>query len=62
MNEKDRNESEPGTEQRRQQFAPHANPRKQPDGDPGPNSAREGSDDERGAESPETVQDHSTKD
>ena len=49
-------------EQRRQQFAPHANPRKQPDGDPGPNSAREGSDDESAAESPETVQDQSTKD
>jgi hypothetical protein len=50
------------SEERRAQFAPHHNPRKQPDGDPGPNSAREGSEDQRGTDTPERVQDDGTDD
>jgi hypothetical protein len=55
---KDKNQPPaPPSEERRAQFAPHENPKKQPDGDPGPNSARQGSVHERGAESPEPVED-----
>ena len=60
----DRKEKQPEPdEQRRQTFAPHANPSKQADGDPGSNSsAREGAEDERSAEAPEPVQDQTTDD
>jgi hypothetical protein len=52
----------PTKEQRRQEFAPHEGPKKQPDGDPGPNaSTREGAENKRGAESPEPVQDDSAQ-
>lgn len=50
------------SEERRAQFAPHHNPKKQPDGDPGPNSAREQPVDEGGAEAPETVEDNPAQD
>ena len=49
-------------EERRQQFAPHHDPKKQPDGDPGPKSAREEPVEEGGTESPEPVQDQATDD
>jgi hypothetical protein len=62
MNDKQRNEPAPTEEQRRQQFAPHHNPKKQPDGDPGPNSPREGAVDERGTQSPESVEDDPAQD
>lgn len=65
MDDQDRKQQTPTEAQRRQQFAPHHNPKKQPDGDPGPNSApssaREGAVDERGTEAPESVEDDSAE-
>lgn len=60
----DRQQQEKTNEQRRKEFAPHENPKKQADGDSGPNSAsaREKPVDERGAESPQSVQDDATED
>ena len=52
----------PPSEERRAQFAPHHNPRKQPDGDPGPNSTQKRAVDERGAETPERVEDKRAED
>jgi hypothetical protein len=49
-------------EQRRTEFAPHHNPRKQGDGDPGPRSTPERSVDEGGAEAPESVEDDGAED
>ena len=62
MADKDQNQETPAEAQRRQQFAPHHDPKKQPDGDPGPKSTRQGAVDERGAETPESVEDDTTKD
>jgi hypothetical protein len=63
MNKKQEKQPPPTKEQRRQEFAPHHNPKMQPDGDPGPNtSTREGSVDKRGTDTPEPVQDDSTQD
>ena len=62
MADKDRTQQTPTEEQRRQQFAPHHDPKKQPDGDPGPKSTREGAVDERGTESPQSVEDDTTQD
>ena len=50
------------TEERRQEFAPHHDPKKQPDGDPGPKSTREEPEEEGGTETPESVQDNRTED
>ena len=62
MDDRKEKQQEPD-EQRRQTFAPHANPSKQADGDPGSNSStREGSVNERSPEAPEPVQDHTTDD
>ena len=52
----------PPSEKRRQEFAPHHNPKKQPDGDPGPTSARERPVDERGTETPESVENDASED
>lgn len=41
MRNKERVEPTKPGEQRRRQFAPHSSPKRQPDGDPGPNSVRE---------------------
>ena len=49
-------------EERRRQFAPHEGPKKQPDGDPGPKSTREKPENQRGTETPETVQNDRTED
>jgi hypothetical protein len=62
MKDKNQNPPPPPSEERRAQFAPHENPKKQPDGDPGPNSARQGPVDEGGAETPERVEDDRTED
>jgi hypothetical protein len=62
MKKQERDEPESHGEKRRQEFAPHENPNKQPDGDPGPDSAREGSVNGGGAKSPQTVQDKGTDD
>ncbi len=62
MNDKRNQPPAPPSEERRQQFAPHHNPKKQPDGDPGPNSAREGAVDQRSAEAPEPVEDQPSND
>jgi hypothetical protein len=50
------------SEQRRAQFAPHADPKKQGDGDPGPKSTRDDAVNERSPEAPERVEDQSTED
>jgi hypothetical protein len=52
----------PSKEERRAEFAPHHNPKKQPDGDPGPTSARERAVDESGTDAPESVEDDATED
>lgn len=57
MNDKKKGPTEAPNEQRRDEFAPHANPKQQGDGDPGPKSATERPVDERGTESPEPVED-----
>ena len=63
MDDKNRNgPPAPPSEERRQQFAPHHDPRKQPDGDPGPKSAREGAVDEGGADTPQAVEDDAPQD
>ena len=62
MDETRQNKETPSEEQRRQQFAPHHDPKKQPDGDPGPKSAREGAVDEGGAETPQPVEDDTSQD
>ena len=61
MADKKTNPSEKAA-QRRKEFAPHEGPKKQPDGDPGANSSGEGAVQERGAETPQPVQDQSTQD
>lgn len=49
------------TEKRRTEFAPHENPRKQGDGDPGPRSTPEQPVDRGGAEAPQSVEDDSAE-
>ena len=62
MDDKARDQETPTEAQRRQQFAPHHDPKKQPDGDPGPKSTREGAVDKRGTESPDRVEDNASED
>lgn len=62
MDDKNRNEPPaPPSEKRRQEFAPHHNPKKQPDGDPGPGSTRERAVDEGGTDTPEPVEDQAAE-
>ena len=62
MSDKQRNQPPaPPSEERRQQFAPHHDPKKQPDGDPGPKSAREGAVEQGGADAPEPVEDQAAE-
>jgi hypothetical protein len=49
-------------DERRQEFAPHEDPKKQPDGDPGPKSAPEEPIEEGGTNSPKPVQDQGAND
>jgi hypothetical protein len=49
-------------EQRRTEFAPHQNPKKQGDGDPGPRSTPEQPVDRGSAETPEPVEDDAAED
>ena len=62
MTDKTKNPPEAPNEQRRTEFAPHHNPNKQPDGDPGPRSTTEKPVDERSPESPEPVEDDTADD
>jgi hypothetical protein len=41
MSRKEKVVPAPPSEKRREQFRPHESPKRQPDGDPGPNSIRE---------------------
>ena len=58
MDKKDKNQKE----ERREQFAPHHDPKQQGDGDPGLKSASEEPEDQRGAKSPKPVQDQAAQD
>jgi hypothetical protein len=62
MKDKNQNPPPPPSEKRRAEFAPHENPKKQPDGDPGPTSARQGPVDESSPEAPERVEDDRPED
>jgi hypothetical protein len=63
MKNREPNKPAPSKEERRQEFAPHHNPKLQPDGDPGPTtSTREGSINERGADTPKPVEDKTAQD
>jgi hypothetical protein len=62
MNDNRKAPPEQPTEQRRTEFAPHENPRKQGDGDPGPRSAPEKPVDRGSAETPDSVQDQPAQD
>jgi hypothetical protein len=62
MDDKRNQPPAPPSEERRQQFAPHHDPKKQPDGDPGPKSAREGAVEKGGTDAPEPVEDQTTDD
>ena len=53
MPEKAKNPPEAPNEQRRTEFAPHHNPNKQPDGDPGPRSTTGKPADEVSPEAPD---------
>lgn len=61
MDDKKKAPPEAPNEQRRDEFAPHQNPKKQGDGDPGPRSTTERAVDQSGAEPPETVEDNRTE-